>query len=543
MALTNLRETMIINRRSFIRSSAFTASGLLLSPVSAMDRQNSFAESLIGVHPFIFENKDAVFIMRTDVDVKTNASAIKQAGLSFGRSVFGLTDDPDNGVPLTHKAVIKPNLTCRGKWDPDYTIERSMGVVTDANFTEGIIESLKELNISASQIYAREVNCPEDLAEGGYIDMAERTGIDMKGIDTPYYDLNPDQLQWMDVEDGLYFNRIPFLWPVNDPESWLLNIAKLKTHSMGMTLCAKNIQGTIAMNYQQHCKVYGSHLDILEDDIRTDAFTSIQNNYNRHVAEGIPRWDRPGQEGGIWMETWASRCLDNNSVTPAGLHVIEGVYGRDGHFIDGPNEGGLANDYMCNVIIFGLNPFYVDIIGHWIGGHEPGNFGLFHMAKEKGMISTIDPAKISVYEWDAASGAELKALDEFQRHPLKTSYLRKDYDGGNEDYWHMVDEYFDYSAVSGTILQPMSHPFKLGANYPNPFSEQTHIPFRIQKAGHVFMEVINAQGKTVDILLDRQMVPGNHMISWNSSNQAAGLYLYRMRFGGMLQSGNMLVVH
>lgn len=532
---------MTQNRRSFIRASTIAGSGLMLNPLRALDRQFINAESLIGVHPFIFDNEDAVFIMKTDVDVKTNASAIKQAGLSFGRSVFGLTDDPDNGAPLTDKVVIKPNLTCRGKWDADYTTERSMGVVTDSNFTEGIIESLKELEISASQIYAREVNCPEDLAEGGYIDMAERTGIDLKGIDTPYSDLTPDQLQWMDVEDGLYFNRIPFLWPVNSPDSWLLNIAKLKTHSMGLTLCAKNIQGTIAMNYQKHCSVHGSHLDILEQDIQANAFTSIENNYNRHVADGVPRWDKPGQEGGIWMETWASRCLDNNSVTKAGLHVIEGVYGRDGHFIDGPNDG-LANDYMTNVIIFGLNPFYVDIVGHWIGGHEPGNFGLFHMALERGEVSTINPANIPVYEWDADTGAELKDLDEFQRQPLKTNYLQKDYDGGSEDYWHMVDEDFDYSSVSGAINKLSPFPFNLGGNFPNPFSENTHIPFQIQKAGHVYIEVINELGKTVDVLENRKMIPGNHMITWNSSNFPAGLYLCRMQFGGMLKSSKMLLI-
>ncbi len=532
---------MTQNRRSFIRASTIAGSALMLNPLHAWDRQRNKAESLIGIHPFIFENEDAVFIMKTDVDVKTNASAIKQAGMSFGESVFGLTDNLENGVPLTHKVVIKPNLTCRGKWDSDYTTERSMGVVTDSNFTEGVIESLKELEISASQIYAREVNCPDDLAEGGYIDMAERTGIDLKGIDTPYSDLNPDQLQWMDVEDGLYFNRIPFLWPVNAPDSWLLNIAKLKTHSMGMTLCAKNIQGTIAMNYQKHCSVHGSHLDILEQDIQANAFSSIETNYNRHVADGVPRWDRPGQDGGIWMETWASRCLDNNSVTKAGLHVIEGVYGRDGHFIDGPNDG-LANDYMTNVIIFGLNPYYVDIIGHWLGGHEPGNFGLFHMALERGMISTLNPASIPVYEWDAADGATLKTLDDFDRHPLKTNYLRKDYAGANEEYWHMVDESFDYSSVSGFTIKPTTHPFKLGENFPNPFSENTHIPFQVQKAGHVYIEVISEEGRTVDILENRQMNPGNHMITWDSSMHPAGLYFCRMQFRGMLQSGKMLLL-
>lgn len=399
---------MTLNRRTFIRSSLIAGSGLVINPLRAMDRELRYADPLFGVHPFIHENQDAVFIMKTDVDVKTNAPALKQAGLSFGRSVFGLTDNPDNGVPLTHKVVIKPNLTCRARWHKDYTIERSMGIVTDSSFTEGVIESLKELEIAGSQLYIREVNCPDDLAHGGYIHMAERTGIDLKCINTPYSDLHPSQLQWMDVEDGIYFRRIPYLWPVMAEDSWLINISKLKAHAMGLTLCAKNLQGTIAMKYQAHCKFYGQHLDINEQDLHTNAFDTIINNYNRHVADGYPRWDRPGQDGGIWMETWASRCLDNNSVIRAGLHIIEGIYGRDGHFMDGPNEGGLANDYMTNYIIFGLNQFYVDIIGHWIGGHEPGNFGLFHMAQELGRISTINPANIPVYEWDAEDGATLK---------------------------------------------------------------------------------------------------------------------------------------
>jgi len=534
---------MTLNRRSFIRNSAIAGSALVFDPLQALGQNFSNAESQIGLHPFVFDNPDAVFIMQTDVDERTNASALKQTGLDFGRSVFGLTDNPDNGVPLSHKIVLKPNLTCRGKWSPDYTTEGTMGVVSDANFTEGMIESIKELGISGSQIYAREVNCPEDLAEGGYIDMAARTGIDLQGIDTPYNELDPTQIQWMDVEDGLYFKKIPYLWPVNAPDTWLLNIAKLKTHSMGMTLCAKNIQGTIAKNYQQHCKVPGSHLDIRTEDIQSNAFTTIENNYNRHVADGVPRWDRPGQDGGLWMETWASRCLDNNSVTKSGLHVIEGVYGRDGHFVAGPNAGGLAKDYMCNVIIFGLNPYLVDIIGHWIGGHNPGNFGLFHMALENNLVSTIKPANIPLYEWDADSGATLKSLTDFDRYALKTNYLRRDYDGGSEDYWHMVNEYFDYTLVSVPNTRPPELPFTLGENFPNPFSEITHIPFQIPEHGHVLIEIIDELGRTADMLLNEPMSSGNHMISWNSSNHPAGLYFYRMRYKGLLRTGKMMLLH
>jgi len=247
---------MPINRRRFVQSSLLAGAGLLVSPARSLSLRNAY--SLFGINPFILQNPEAVFVMQTNVDQKTNSSAIKEAGLKFGRSVFGLTDNVESGIPLTHKVVIKPNLTCRARSHSSYTAERSMGIVTDAFFVEGIIESLKELGIASGQFYIREVNCPDDLEDGGYNDMAERTGIDLQCIDTPVSALNPDKVQWVNVPNGIFFKRIPYLWPVNAPDTFLLNISKFKTHGMGLTLCAKNLQGTIAMNYQAHCSYYGN---------------------------------------------------------------------------------------------------------------------------------------------------------------------------------------------------------------------------------------------------------------------------------------------
>ena len=189
--------------------------------------------------------------------------------------------------------------------------------------------------------------------------------------------------------------------------------------------------------------------------------------------------DRPGSEGGIWQETWATRCLDNNSVSFAGLHIIEGIYGRDGNFLVGPGPQDLATDYMTNYIIFGRNQFYVDIIGHWLGGHEPGNFGLFHMARERGMITTFNPMDIPVYEWDPVAGPVTANLTSFVRYPLLTYYLQRNYDGQTEPYWHLVNEHYSYNTTGIDTLPENPENFYLKQNFPNPVRNTTSLTFHI----------------------------------------------------------------
>jgi Domain of unknown function (DUF362) len=533
---------MGITRRQFVQSSFIAGAGIILASSKSFSKSSS--GSLIGVNPFILQHPDAVFIMKTNVDAKTNYTAIKSTALDFGRSVFGLTDNTSEGIPLTHKIIIKPNLTCRSRGSNNYTVQGSMGIVTDAFFVEGVIESLKELGMPSSQFYIREVNCPDDFNDGGYITMAARTGIDLRGIDTPAQDLNPDEIQWLDVPNGVWFRKIPYLWPVNAPDTVLLNISKFKAHGMGLTLCAKNLQGTIAMNYQAHCTAYGtSMVGVDVNHLNIDADFDIMNNYNRHLRMGIPRWDKPGSDGGLWQETWATRCLDNNSVTFAGLHIIEGIYGRDGNFLDGPNDQNLATDYMTNYIIFGRNQFYVDIIGHYLAGHEPGNFGLFHMAKERNMINTFNPADIPVYDWNASTGALLSTITNFQRYPLKTYYLQRNYKGQTETKWHLVDEYYDYNGTGVHELPSVNDGFFLEQNFPNPVLSTTSINFHIPGNGHVSIDVLNDCGQVIDILVNRQLAFGDHTVNWNSTNHPAGLYLYRMQFEGFSKVQKMMILH
>lgn len=543
-----------MDRRKFFKTTAISAAGLSLASKDVLMANSKMSNTYFGVHSFVEENPNAVFIMRTDVDKKTNSAKIYETGAAFAKSVLVPKEEGDAGaVPVSNLIAIKPNLTLRFNFDSRYTVEGTMGIVTDAFFVEGFIERLKELGSKSDKIHLIETNYnSQDLTDGGYIGLQERTGIHLQDLSSGVGGIDESNIVWKNVVSGGYFKKLPYIYPVSAPNSWLLNIAKLKAHSMGITSCSKNLQGTIVKNYQEHCRriTSGNPVDVPDDHLVADRESKIYANYDRHKSI-IPRWDRPGKLGGIWQETWATRCLDNISTLDVGLHVIEGIYGRDGDFVKGPSKGdntdrGIATDYMSNVVIFGKNPFNVDNIAHWIAGHEPGNFGLFHLAIERGLATELNPMNIPVYEWKSDGTATLTPLTDFNRTPLKTKYLQRDYDGQNEYLWHLCDEKYDYTTDVELEETEVPTSYNLEQNYPNPFNPSTVIKFSIHKAGHTNLSVYNVQGKKVATLVNKKMEAGTYSYNFDASSinlqLPSGRYFYRLESAGFSETKKMVLV-
>ncbi len=528
----------MVTRRNFVKTLSAAGTLSMIDPMIAFPRSLS-GQSGYGINSFIENNPDAVFIMRTEVTSKFNSSQKLLAGQQFAQHVFVPKSPEEGGFQLSNDLLIKPNLTCRYSFDKRYTVDGTMGIQTDCYFMEGIINQLLDLGLSGNKIAFRETNCPEDFDDGGYLDLATRKGLSIADRSAPIGTIDEQFINWVDIPEGVFFNRIPYLAPAHSPNSPILNVAKFKTHSMGVTGCAKNIQGLNALPYVRHCTEYQNEMEVHPDHIQANAKEQIMNNYNRR-KDIVPRWDRPERNGGLWQETWATRCLDNNSVTKPALNIIEGIYGRDGHFINGPHSG-LAKDFMANVIIFGKNAFHVDNIAHYLAGHEPGNFGLFHMALERNMLTIMDPRKIPVYEWFSNGTAELTPIEDFERTPLKTMYLTRDYNGQTEDRWHLVDEPFDYSGFSSDHELPLYG--NLAQNYPNPASGITQIEYSLVNPGHASIEIFDLQMRRVAVLTDKTHLPGAHFVTWNTHQVPAGQYIYRLTSRGISESKRMLVIH
>ena len=70
--------------------------------------------------------------------------------------------------------------------------------------------------------------------------------------------------------------------------------------------------------------------------------------------------------------------------------------------------------------------------------------------------------------------------------------------------------------------------FKLNQNYPNPFNPTTNIEIDLQKTMMIKVKVLDDLGKEVAVLSDGKMEEGQHIIKWNASDFASGIYYYEV---------------
>ena len=74
--------------------------------------------------------------------------------------------------------------------------------------------------------------------------------------------------------------------------------------------------------------------------------------------------------------------------------------------------------------------------------------------------------------------------------------------------------------------------FALGQNYPNPFNPSTAIEYELPAPQHVRLEVFDATGRSVGVLVDGIRPAGTHTVRFDADNLPSGLYVYRLQANG-----------
>jgi hypothetical protein len=84
--------------------------------------------------------------------------------------------------------------------------------------------------------------------------------------------------------------------------------------------------------------------------------------------------------------------------------------------------------------------------------------------------------------------------------------------------------------------------FMLAQNYPNPFSSSTKILFALPRPGPISIKVYNPFGLEVATLLDKHLTTGQYTITWNATDFANGVYVYRMHAGDFVETKKLILL-
>ena len=84
--------------------------------------------------------------------------------------------------------------------------------------------------------------------------------------------------------------------------------------------------------------------------------------------------------------------------------------------------------------------------------------------------------------------------------------------------------------------------FELSQNYPNPFNPSTTIKFAIPEATMVTLNVFNALGEEVALLVDGFMESGIHEVNFDAVGLNSGMYFYRLQAGDFNQVKKMTLL-
>lgn len=267
----------------------------------------------------------------------------------------------------------------------------------------------------------------------------------------------------------------------------------------------------------------------------------IRNNI---IAENYGGEDYAG--GGVWILGTRfdgkikvienNTIINNSSVLPGG-----------GIFLWASNLNYLRNNIIwgnfapsfAQIRISGGSSeiIYNDVEGGFAG---EGNVDLFPEFDAQGYyLSDISPCIDAGKDSVVFNDREDPANPGFGLYPSKGT-VRNDmgvFGGPNcSDLPQIV------TSIGNDVLGNIPDKFQLFQNYPNPFNPTTNIQFSIPKKSYVELEIFNALGESVDVLVSKELSAGTYNFDWNAYNLTSGIYFYRLEATDYVETRKMILV-
>ncbi len=122
-----------------------------------------------------------------------------------------------------------------------------------------------------------------------------------------------------------------------------------------------------------------------------------------------------------------------------------------------------------------------------------------------------------------------------------TSLFADNNEASDESAWYYDEMEVDI-VVGVEDEATVVNSFELEQNYPNPFNPSTTIKYNLPEAGMVTLKVYDVLGKEVATIVNQVQNQGSHEVSFNASNLASGLYIYKISAGNFVSSKKMMLM-
>jgi hypothetical protein len=176
-----------------------------------------------------------------------------------------------------------------------------------------------------------------------------------------------------------------------------------------------------------------------------------------------------------------------------------------------------------------------NVVLNWITATEVNNFGFEIERKIFSNESEGEWRLIGFNEGYGTSTGEIKYsyIDDLSAiNADKTAYRLKQIDFNGS---------FTYSN-SVYVEKIIPSKFTIEQNYPNPFNPTTKIKFSLPEDEFVSLKIYNQLGKEVAVLINERISAGNHIINFDASDLASGIYYYKISAGKISLTKKMILI-
>jgi len=217
------------------------------------------------------------------------------------------------------------------------------------------------------------------------------------------------------------------------------------------------------------------------------------------------------------------------------------------------NAGIQANgdSFFPTISADGLHVAFGSFASNLVADDNNGVADVFVHDRQTGTTSRVSVSSTRVQGNNHSSqgdgGFEAPVISSDGRYVAFASAASNLVPGDSNGWWDVFvhDRNPGATVVTDNPRTPSS--FLLEQNYPNPFNPATTIKLEIpvgtsRQVGTVSLRVYDALGREVATLVNEEMKPGSYEVKWDATGLSSGVYFYRLKTGGFVETKKMILL-